>query len=54
MQNIYAFTVKKAPKQRGVRMESIGISENDAKLYLEQQLKKDGVRFELIQPAMSK
>lgn len=53
MHNIYAFTVKKGTKKRGIRMESIGISENDAKLYLEQQLKKDGVSFNFIKPATS-
>lgn len=51
MNKVFTFLVKGNRSQEEVAMEAIGMYESDAKLSLEQQLKKDGFLFKEIIPS---
>lgn len=49
--NVFTFLVKGRRTEEKVQMESLGMNEQDALLYLEQQLKKSGFVFDEIMPS---
>ncbi|AJD93304.1 hypothetical protein JMA_39860 (plasmid) [Jeotgalibacillus malaysiensis] len=51
MLNVFTFIVKGKRTDHDVPMESLGMNEQDALLYLEQQLKKSGFVFDEIMPS---
>lgn len=51
MLNVFTFIVKGKRTDDDVPMESLGMNEQDALLYLEQQLKKSGFVFDEIMPS---
>lgn len=51
MLNVFTFLVKGRRTDENIPMESLGMNEQDALLYLEQQLKKSGFLFDEIMPS---
>lgn len=51
MLNVFTFIVKGKRTDHDVPMESLGMNEQDALLYLEQELKKTGFVFDEIMPS---
>lgn len=51
MMNVFTFLVKGRRTEEEIQMESLGMNQQDALLYLEQQLKKSGFVFDEIMPS---